>query len=73
MHPREVFEEAITRRASSILLVHNHPSGDTTASKKDLDLTARLVDAGRLLGIAVLDHIIICSESFLSFKEQGLM
>ena len=72
MHPREVFKAAVLANAASIVLVHNHPSGDPTPSRDDLDLTKRLKDAGELLGIEVLDHIIIGHDGqFVSFKEQG--
>ncbi len=73
VHPREVFQVAIARSAASIILVHNHPSGDSTPSREDIDLTARLVDGGRLLGIDILDHIILSESDFLSLKESGLM
>ena len=73
VHPREVFQVAVSRTAASIVLAHNHPSGDPTPSRDDLDLTRRLVDAGRLMGIDILDHIILCDREFLSLKEQGLM
>lgn len=64
---------AVSRSASSIILAHNHPSGDVSASKDDLDLTRRLVKAGELMGIEVLDHIIIGSNEFVSLKQQGVM
>lgn len=72
MYPREVYKAAILANAASIVLVHNHPSGDPTPSRDDLDLTRRLKDAGELLGIGVLDHIIIGHDGwFISLKEQG--
>ena len=73
VHPREVFKDAIANNASSIILAHNHPSGDLEPSDDDLALTRRLVDAGRLMGIEVLDHIIITRNDFRSFKQKGLM
>ncbi|HJP33497.1 MAG TPA: DNA repair protein RadC [Candidatus Latescibacteria bacterium] len=73
VHPREVFQVAIARTAASIILAHNHPSGDATPSREDIDLTRRLMDAGRIMGIDILDHIILSEGEFLSLKEQGLM
>ncbi|MEK6536873.1 MAG: DNA repair protein RadC [Actinomycetota bacterium] len=71
VHPREVFRPAITRSAAAVILVHNHPSGDVTPSQEDLNLTARLVEAGRLLGIEVLDHLIIAENRYLSFRSES--
>lgn len=73
VHPREVFREGIRKSAASIILLHNHPSGDPTPSKEDLDVTDRLVECGRLLGIEVLDHIVIGDGVFVSLKEKGYM
>ncbi|NLZ54366.1 MAG: DNA repair protein RadC [Thermoanaerobacteraceae bacterium] len=73
VHPREVFKPAIKRSSASVILVHNHPSGDPTPSKEDIEVTSRLINAGNILGINVLDHIIIGNNSILSLKEQGLM
>lgn len=73
VHPREVFQVAITRTAAGIILAHNHPSGDATPSREDIDLTSRLVEAGRIMGIDILDHIILSDIDFLSLKEHGLM
>lgn len=73
VHPREVFAEAIKHRAASIILAHNHPSGDTTPSQQDKELTKRLVDAGKLLCIEVLDHVIVTQDAYLSFKQKGLL
>ena len=73
VHPREVFHLAVTRAAASIVLAHNHPSGDPSPSREDIELTRRLVEAGRLMGIDILDHIILCESEFLSLKEQALM
>jgi DNA repair protein RadC len=72
VHPREVFKTACMSSAAAILLVHNHPTGDPTPSREDLDITRRLKEAGDLLGIKLLDHIII-GESYVSFVEQGLL
>lgn len=71
VHPREVFRPAISRAAAALILVHNHPSGDVTPSQEDLKLTTRLVEAGRLLGIEVLDHVIVSSRSYLSFRSES--
>ncbi|WP_442603474.1 RadC family protein [Paenibacillus sp. KN14-4R] len=73
VHPREIFRAAITRSAASIVCVHNHPSGDPTPSKEDIDITRRLLEAGGIIGIEVLDHIIIGDKEFVSLKEQGFM
>jgi DNA repair protein RadC len=70
VHPREVFRYAITKAVSSILVAHNHPSGVTTPSKEDITTTKRLIDAGNILGITVLDHVIV-GDGFLSLKEEG--
>ncbi|MFC1526602.1 DNA repair protein RadC [Candidatus Latescibacterota bacterium] len=73
VHPREVFLAAVQHSAARLILAHNHPSGDITPSCEDLDLTRRLVEAGQLMGIEVLDHIIIAAADYLSLKEKGLM
>jgi DNA repair protein RadC len=72
VHPREVFKEAISASAASVIFVHNHPSGDTEASEDDIALTKRLAQAGEIVGIDVLDHIIIGGKSYTSLKRQGL-
>jgi len=72
VHPREVFKEAISASAASVIFVHNHPSGDPTASEDDIKLTKRLAEAGGIMGIDVLDHIIVCDKEFLSLKREGL-
>jgi DNA repair protein RadC len=72
VHPREVFKPAILLNASSIILMHNHPSGDSTPSRDDRAITERLVDAGTLLGIQVLDHIVI-GDKFFSMMETGML
>lgn len=71
VHPREVFKPAIRRSSASIILVHNHPSGDPTPSREDLEVTRRLVEAGRIIGIEVIDHVIIGNGSYVSLKEKG--
>lgn len=73
VHPREVFSEAVVNSASSIILVHNHPSGESEPSHEDVVLTNRLDECGKMLGIKVLDHIIIGDGVFYSFKEEGLL
>jgi DNA repair protein RadC len=75
VHPRECFKPAILSNAASIVCGHNHPSSDPTPSKEDRALTARLVEAGKLLGISVLDHIIIGdgSDKYFSFADEGLL
>jgi len=72
VHPREVFKRAILQNASSIALMHNHPSGDPKPSSEDLQITKRLEEAGKILGINILDHIIF-GDYFFSFKEEGLI
>ena len=71
VHPREVFRPAIATGAAAVILAHNHPSGDISPSQEDLSLTARMVDAGRLLGIEVLDHVVISSSRFISFRSES--
>ncbi len=73
VHPREVFREAIKEAAVSLLLVHNHPSGDPNPSKDDIDITKRLVETGKVVGINVLDHIIIADDTYLSLTEKGYL
>ena len=73
VHPREVFKEAISASAASVIFVHNHPSGDAEPSEDDIELTRRLVEAGKVLGIAVLDHVIVGDGVFMSLKgSKGL-
>lgn len=71
VHPREVFKEAFRWSAASILCFHNHPSGDPTPSREDIEVTKRLVECGKILGIEMLDHIIIGDQTFESLKEKG--
>jgi len=74
VHPREVFKTAILSNAASIILFHNHPSGDPEPSTEDINISKRIKEVGELVGIAMLDHIIIGSEdSFCSLKEKGLL
>lgn len=71
VHPREVFYPAIRNKAVSIILVHNHPSGDLTPSKQDCDLTRKLIAAGQLIGIPINDHLIISNQGYLSLRQRG--
>ncbi|BCA35673.1 DNA repair protein RadC [Bacillus thuringiensis] len=73
VHPREVLKPAIISNAASIIVAHNHPSNDPTPSREDLEVTKRLMEAGKVVGIDVLDHLIVCEESFISLKEKGHM
>ena len=78
VHPREVFREAVRQSAASVILAHNHPSGDPTPSKEDIDITRRLVEAGRILGIRIVDHVICGRPSdmtpgFVSLREKNLV
>lgn len=73
VHPRELFKVAIRRSAAAVILVHNHPSGDPTPSREDIALTKRLVEAGEIIGIDVLDHIVIGDNRFTSLKSKGLI
>lgn len=73
VHPREVFKVAIQQTAASIILVHNHPSGDPAPSQEDIATTTRLVQAGKLLDIPVLDHIILGNNNYISLKEKGVI
>jgi DNA repair protein RadC len=73
VHPREVFADVITDRAASIVLAHNHPSGELKPSNSDLKIHEQLTEAGKILGIKVLDHIIISKKGYYSFQEAGLI
>ena len=70
---REIFQKALLANAVSIILMHNHPSGDPTPSREDINVTRRIVDAGKLLGVDVLDHIIVGDKTYSSLKEKGHM
>lgn len=72
VHPREIFNPAIRHNASSLILAHNHPSGDTTPSKEDLEMTNQLIEAGKLIGIPVHDHLIIGHQNYLSLRKYGV-
>jgi len=73
VHPREVFRMAIMKGVDSLILAHNHPSGEINPSKEDIRITTNLVKTGDIIGIKVIDHIIIADSMFYSFKEQGLL
>lgn len=73
VHPRELFREAINSRAAAVILVHNHPSGDPTPSPEDIALTRKLVEAGNLLDIPVLDHLVLGDGKYISLKEKGIL
>lgn len=73
VHPREVFEPAVKNLAAQIIIAHNHPSGETEPSENDIEITRRLVEAGKILGIEIIDHIIVTKNSFLSFAEKKLL
>lgn len=73
VHPREVFKKAISRSAAAIIVAHNHPSGDPTPSREDIEVTRRLVEAGKIIGIEVLDHVVFGDGKTVSMKEKGLV
>ena len=73
VHPREIFKEALEHNAASVILVHNHPSGDPEPSEDDLDITKRIIEAGKIMGIDILDHIIITKNKVFSFKDSKLL
>jgi len=73
IHPREVFSEPIRRRAATIAIAHNHPSGQLVPSEEDINVTNRLVEAGKILGIKVLDHLVFTAEGYYSFLEHSLI
>jgi len=73
VHPREVFKDAISSSAASVIFIHNHPSGDPTPSEDDIKMTKRLIEAGEIIGIEVLDHIILCDSEHLSMKAKNLV
>jgi DNA repair protein RadC len=73
VHPREVFQIALARSAASVILAHNHPSGDTSPSEEDVEITRRMAKAGQIMGIEVLDHLIVSGRGHTSLKEAGLL
>ena len=73
VHPREVFYPAVRYKAHSMIIAHNHPSGDPTPSSADFQLTASLIESGKVMGIGLDDHLIVCKSSFLSFYQQGFI
>lgn len=73
VHPREVFKRALLNNASNIMVAHNHPSGDPNPSKEDIQITERLKEAGNLLGINLIDHIIVGEDKYISLKEKGVL
>ena len=73
VHPREVFEPAVRHLAAQVIIAHNHPTGDTSPSQEDSDITKQLVNAGKILGIDINDHIIVSENNFFSFKEHKLL
>ncbi len=72
-HPREIFREAIRYSAANMILIHNHPSGDPTPSREDIQITKQMMKAGEIMGIPVLDHVIIAGDGFLSLKETDCL
>lgn len=73
VHPREVFKKAIKDNAAQIIIAHNHPSGDPKPSEEDISTTKRLIEAGKLVGISIIDHLIITSDGYFGFKEKGII
>ncbi|QNG61829.1 DNA repair protein RadC [Bacillus sp. PAMC26568] len=73
VHPREVYKEALKRSAASIICIHNHPSGDPSPSREDIEVTKRLTECGKMLGIELLDHLIIGEQKYVSLKEKGYL
>lgn len=73
VHPREVFKPAVLHNAAAIICFHNHPSGDPNPSQDDVAVNNRLVEAGKIMGIEILDHIIIGDDEYVSLKERGVM
>ena len=73
VHPRDIFREAVKRSAASIICAHNHPSGNPSPSPEDIEVTKRLLEAGSIMGIELLDHVIIGDHKFISLKEKGYM
>ena len=74
IHPREIFQEALKQNACSVILAHNHPSGDNEPSEDDLEITKRIIEAGKIMGVEVLDHVIIAKNKVpYSFKKNKLI
>lgn len=73
VHPREIFREAVQRGSANIIICHNHPSGDPTPSREDINITIRIKECGNLMGIMLLDHIIIGNNQYISLKEKGII
>ncbi|UZP03917.1 DNA repair protein RadC [Clostridium botulinum] len=73
VHPREIFKEAVNKSSAKIIICHNHPSGDPTPSKEDINITLRIKECGEIMGIQLLDHIIIGKNAFISLKEKGFI
>ena len=73
VHPREIFVEALHQNAASIILIHNHPSGDPKPSDDDIKITKRLIEAGKIMGIEVHDHVILAGNRYTSLKAQKLV
>ena len=73
VHPREVFKPAVLHNAAAIICFHNHPSGNPEPSRDDVNITKRLVEAGKIMGIEILDHIIVGDDRYVSLKERGVM
>lgn len=73
VHPREIFKRAITSHSASVIICHNHPSGDPTPSREDINITLRIKECGKIIGIPLIDHIIIGNNTFVSLKEKGLI
>ena len=73
IHPREIFQYALSQNAASVILIHNHPSGDAEPSQDDLEINKRLIESGKIMGIDILDHIIIAKTKIFSFKERKLI
>ena len=73
VHPREVFKSALLSSAAALILIHNYPSGDPQPSSEDLSITRRLKEAGELLGVRILDHLIVGDGTYYSFADQGVL
>ena len=73
VHPREVFKPAVLHNAAAIICFHNHPSGDPNPSREDIEITKQLVEAGKIMGIEIFDHIIVGDDRYISLKERGVM